>query len=70
MTGGLCAVLGATSPGRRSSCFAAAAVLFAYGLVIPICTPRQVVIAGGAAMATVGLGAAGDPGAATAKGKL
>lgn len=57
MTGGLCAVLGATGPGRRS-CFAAAAVLFAYGLVIPLCTPRQVVIAGGAALAAAGLGVA------------
>ena len=57
MTGGLCAVLGATGPGRRS-CFAAAVVLFAYGLVIPICTPRQVIIGGGAAMAAVGVGTA------------
>jgi hypothetical protein len=57
MSGALCAVLGATSPGRRS-CFVAAAVLFAYGLVIPVCTPRQVIIAGGAAVAVAGLGAA------------
>lgn len=57
MTGVLCAVLGATGRGRRS-CFAAAAVLFAYGLVIPLCSPRQVVIAGGVALAAVGLGAA------------
>jgi hypothetical protein len=57
MTGGLCAVLGATGHGRRS-CFAAAVVLFAYGLAIPECSPRQIVIAGGVAMAAVGLGAA------------
>lgn len=56
MTGGLCAVLGATSPGRRSS-YAAAVVLIAYGLIIPLSTPRQIVIAGGAAMALTGLGA-------------
>jgi hypothetical protein len=57
MAGGLCVVLGATGPGRRS-CFVAAAVLLAYGLVIPFCTPQQVVIGGGAAVMAVGLGAA------------
>jgi hypothetical protein len=57
MTGGLYAVLGATSPGRRSS-FAAAVALLAYGLVIPVCSPRQVVVAGGVTMAFIGLGAA------------
>ncbi|MDR3633242.1 MAG: hypothetical protein P4L84_05350 [Isosphaeraceae bacterium] len=57
MAGALCAVLAATSPGRRYWS-AAALVLIAYGLVHPLCSPRQLVVAGGAAMAVSGLLAA------------
>jgi hypothetical protein len=54
MAGGLCAVLAATSPGRRYWS-AAAVVLIAYGLVHPLCSPRQLAVAGGAAMMVAGL---------------
>jgi hypothetical protein len=54
MAGGLCAVLAATSPGRRYWS-AAAVVLIAYGLVQPLCSPRQIAVAGGAAMVVSGL---------------
>jgi hypothetical protein len=57
MAGGLCAVLAATSPGRRYWS-AAAVVLLAYGLVQPLCSPRQLAVAGGAAMVVSGLLAA------------
>jgi hypothetical protein len=57
MTGGLCAMLGATASGRRSY-FVAAAILIAFGLVIPVSTPRQVIIAAGAGLAATGMGAA------------
>jgi hypothetical protein len=54
MCGGLCAVLAATSPGRRYWS-AAAVVLIAYGLVHPLCSPRQLDVAEGAAMVASGL---------------
>ena len=57
LAGGLCAVLAMTGPGRRSL-FAAAATLIAYGLVLPFCSPRQVVVAGGVAVALAGLAGA------------
>jgi hypothetical protein len=54
MAGGLCAVLAATSPGRRYWS-APAMVLIAYGLAYPLCSPRQLVVAGGAALVVSGL---------------
>jgi hypothetical protein len=57
MTGALCAALALSSPGRRSY-FAAAAALLGYGVLIPICSPRQFIIAGGVAMVFTGLATA------------
>ena len=54
MAGGLCAVLATTSPGRRYWS-AAAVVLIAYGLVQPLCSPRQLAVAGSTAMGVAGL---------------
>jgi hypothetical protein len=56
-TGAMCAVLGLTSSGRRCM-FPAAGALLAFGLVMPLCTPRQIVIGGGLAMAIAGLAGA------------
>jgi hypothetical protein len=57
MGGGLCAVLASTSPGRRYWS-APALALIAYGLVAPLCSPPQLAIAGGVAMAASGVAAA------------
>jgi hypothetical protein len=57
LAGGLCAVLAATSPGRRYWS-AAAVVLLAYGLVQPLCSSQQLSVGGGAAMVVSGLLAA------------
>ncbi len=57
MSGGLCAVLASTSPGRRYWS-APALTLIANGLVYPVCSPPQLAIAGGVAMAASGVAAA------------
>ena len=54
MGGALFAVLAATSPGRRY--WSAVAVVFiVYGLVQPLCSPRQLDVAGGAVLVVCGL---------------
>src|SRR5579864_5356344 len=45
-TGGACAVLAMTGRGRRSM-LAAAVALLGFGLVLPLCSPRQVIIVAG-----------------------
>ncbi|HEV3121145.1 MAG TPA: hypothetical protein VGY53_04555 [Isosphaeraceae bacterium] len=56
-TGAMCAVLALTSPGRRCV-FPAAGALLVFGLVLPLCTPRQVIIGAGVSMAIAGLAGA------------
>jgi hypothetical protein len=57
MAGGLCAVLAATSPGRRYWS-AAAVTLLAEGMVYPFCSPSQFDIVDGVGTALCGVAAA------------